>query len=265
MGSIIFKLLQAVEKASASFSDHVIISNHLWEKKLISRSVRPEKCTVFMNYPDPAIFYRRPRTRKDGKFVLIYPGTLNWHQGVDIAIKSFHLIQKQVPEAEFHIYGNGQSRNLLSWMVQQLGLENRVFIRDPLPIDKIAEVMANADMGIVPKRNDPFGGEAFSTKIFEFMNLGIPVLASRTKIDQYYFNDSVVRFFEPENSEDLADAMVELIRNREMRERLVENGFRFICDFDWDKKKNEYFELIDSLIDPSRKKTGRHPDVPYAS
>ena len=46
---------------------------------------------------------------------------------------------------------------------------------------QIAEVMANADLGIVPKRNDPFGGEAFSTKILEFMSLGIPIVVIRNK------------------------------------------------------------------------------------
>ena len=53
-----------------------------------------------------------------------------------------------------------------------------------MPIDQIAEVMANADLGIIPKKNDPFGGEAFSTKTLEFMSLGIPIILSRTKIDK---------------------------------------------------------------------------------
>ena len=56
--------------------------------------------------------------------------------------------------------------------------------------------MANADIGIVPKRNDSFGNEAFSTKILEFMSLSIPVVISSTRIDRHYFNDTVVRFFE---------------------------------------------------------------------
>ena len=55
--------------------------------------------------------------------------------------------------------------------------------------------MAEADLGIVPKRNDSFGDEAFSTKILEFMASGVPVVVSSTRVDRHYFNDKVVRFF----------------------------------------------------------------------
>ena len=89
------------------FVDHVIISNHLWYEKLVSRSVPEEKCSVFLNYVDPSIFYGRPHTRHDGKFVILFPGSLHWHQGLDIAIEAFALVRKKVPNAEFHIYGQG--------------------------------------------------------------------------------------------------------------------------------------------------------------
>jgi len=43
----------------------------------------------------------------------------------------------------------------------------------------------NADLGIVPKRKDNFGNEAFSTKILEFMAMSVPVIVSDTMVDKF--------------------------------------------------------------------------------
>ncbi|MGH7181143.1 MAG: glycosyltransferase, partial [Nitrospiraceae bacterium] len=69
------KILNSIEKASADFADHVIIPNHLWQEKLISCSVAKEKCSVFMNYADSGVFYRRIRTRNDGRHIILFLGT----------------------------------------------------------------------------------------------------------------------------------------------------------------------------------------------
>ena len=249
--SLLFRMLCGVEKASSVFSHHVIISNHIWEKLLLSRLVDESKCTVIMNYPDQSIFFKRPRNRTDNKFFMMYPGTYNWHQGLDIAIKAFGLIKDQIPEAEFYIYGRGSERKNFEKLIVRLKLEDKVYLKNSLPLDKIAEVMANADLGVVPKRNDPFGGEAFSTKILEFMSLGVPVLVSNTKIDKYYFNDSVVKFFKAEDEQDLANCMLELINNTELRNRLAQNALKFVENYTWEKNKSIYLDLVDRLVGKS--------------
>jgi len=209
--------------------------------------VERDKCTVIMNYPDESIFYKRPQERNDGKFIIIYPGTLGWHQGLDIAIQAFALIKNQAPEAEFHICGRGPEKKNLERLIAELGLENRVFIKETVPIDQVADIMANADLGIIPKRNDPFGGEAFSTKILEFMALGVPVIVAETKIDRFYFNDSVLKFFNPEDVNDLAGCMLSLRNDKDLRDSLRENARIFVESYSWEKRKREYLDLVDSL------------------
>ena len=115
--SLIFKYLILMEKYSIAFSDHVIIANHIWYDTLLSRSVHKNKCSVILNYPDLNIFKKFPRTRNDGKFVMLYPGSLNWHQGIDVAIKAFAKIAADHPGAEFHIIGEGSEKRSLVSMV----------------------------------------------------------------------------------------------------------------------------------------------------
>lgn len=244
----IYRLLQRTESASAAFADHVIISNHLWHRKIIARSVSERKCSVIVNHVDPSIFNPRQKTRKDGKQILLYPGVLQWHQGLDVAIKAFAFIQTEFADSEFHIYGEGQAKESLVKLVEELGLQRKVLFCGVRPIRQMPQIIADADVGVVPKRADSFGNEAYSTKIMEFMSQGLPVIVSRTKIDTFYYDDNVVRFFKSDDVEDLAQAMREVLRDRRLRDRLAENGRAYAARNSWDTKKHEYLRLVDSLV-----------------
>jgi len=245
--SRMFDFLVWVERVSCAFAHHVIVPNHLWQQRLQSRSVPITKCSVILNYPDPSMFYRRGRTRDDGRFVMLYPGTLADHQGMDIAIRAFVKIKDLVPEADFHIRGMGPSREALGALVKELQVEDRVLFLSSKPMWEIGQVMEDADLAVVPKRKDSFGNEAFSTKILEFMAVGVPLLISDTAVDLYYFSDQMVTFAISGDVDDFASKMVQLIRNPAARQKLVQNADEYIKLNNWDVRKAEYLNLVDSL------------------
>jgi glycosyltransferase involved in cell wall biosynthesis len=245
--SRMFDCLVWIEKVSCAFANHVIVPNHLWQQRLQSRSVPISKCSVILNYPDPTMFYRRGRSRDDGRFVMLYPGTLADHQGLDIAIRAFVKIKDLAPEADFHIRGMGPSREALEALVKECQVEDRVLFLSSKPMWEIGQVMEDADLAVVPKRKDSFGNEAFSTKILEFMAVGVPLLISDTAVDVYYFNDQMVTFAISGDVDDFASKMVQLIRNPAARQKLVQNADEFMKLNNWDVRKAEYLHLVDSL------------------
>jgi glycosyltransferase involved in cell wall biosynthesis len=273
--SVAIYLLKAIERVSAAFADHVIISNHLWRSTYTSRNRLNGKCSVFINNVDSRVFCPRPRTRSDGKIIVLFPGGLQWHQGIDIAIRAFRKVRAQLPNAEFHIYGDGNMKGDLVKLATELELTDAVRFFNPVPVPQIAEIMANADLGVVPKRADSFGNEAYSTKIMEFMSLGIPTAVSSTRIDRFYFDDSVVRFFESGNVDALSDAMLETIRDRQRRRRMAANGLDYVTRNNWDSRRPAYLDLVDLLIsgqhnsavippDPFDQRALKRPDEPKA-
>jgi glycosyltransferase involved in cell wall biosynthesis len=247
--SVAFWFLLLVEKLSCACASHVIISNHLWHKKLTTRSVAAEKCTAIINYPDPEIFSPKiAQSNGHSEFVMCYPGTLNWHQGVDLAVGAMALLRERAPNLRFLIMGDGPDREKLEAMVKQQGLGARVALAEMIPLEEVAATMANVDLGVVPKRGNSFGNEAFSTKIMEFMAMGVPVLASNTRIDRWYFDGGQVQFFESGNVEDLAAKIMELMTDSANRSALRARGMKFIEKNNWGLKKYEYFDLVDRLI-----------------
>jgi len=69
------------------------------------------------------------------------------------------------------------------------------------------------------------------------VTLGIPVVAPRLKVIQYYFSDKMVKYFEPENIESLADAICELYRDPEKRKRQAELAKEFTNKYGWEKSQ----------------------------
>lgn len=246
--SLPFKALKLLERWSAAFADHVIVANDIWMERIATRATRREKCSAFINYPDTSVFHSGLRDRTaDDRFVLSYPGTLNWHQGLDIAIKAFAIAQEYAPGMEFHIYGEGSAKPELARLVKELALDDKVQLNPPRPIRDIARIMANADLGVVPKRNDSFGGDAFSTKILEFMALGVPVVVAETRIDKHYFNESLLRFFKPSDEQELASAMLDAYRRREHSATLASRALDYARENSWGVRKSSYLAIVERL------------------
>jgi glycosyltransferase involved in cell wall biosynthesis len=247
-------LLHWIERYSARFAHHVIVSNHLWLEKYAARTGSQGKCSVFINNVNTCLFQPQPRTRNDGKLIILFPGGLQWHQGLDIALRSFRKVSVELPQAEFHIYGDGNMKSSLIALAAELGFNGQVRFFEPVRVKEIARVMANADLGVVPKRADSFGNEAYSTKIMEFMALGVPVVVSNTKIDRFYFDDSVVRFFESGNVDALATAMLDVLGDRELRQRMTANASAYSSRQSWELRKTDYLSIVDELIETGRAK-----------
>jgi len=181
---------------------------------------------------------------------MLFPGSFHWHQGLDIAIRALAHLKEEIPNVELHLYGRGSgvhAQSHLAHLADELGLGGKVKFCGTVSLPQIADAIANADVGIVPKRADSFGNEAYSTKILEFMSQGIPVVASRTRIDEFYFKDNAVRFFPSGDSEAMAEAILDVYRNPKLRNSLVEAGLEFVERNNWDQKKNEYLNLVDML------------------
>jgi glycosyltransferase involved in cell wall biosynthesis len=252
-GSLSFRLLLLLEKICAAFAHHVIIANDIWREKLVSRALRASKCTTILNYPRQLVRQGSKPQKPESKFIILYPGSLNYHQGVDVAIQAFALVKNSIPESEFHIYGEGAEHANIARLIQRLGLEKGVFLRPYVSHQEILRIMADADLGIDPKRTDGFANEAFGGKIFEFMALGVPMVVSDTRTNKHYFNESVVRFCRGGDAEDLARSILAVHENKQATSRLVRSASEFVRGYEWDVQKLIYLGLVDSLTQPSKK------------
>lgn len=248
----IIRFLRAVEKISCSYADHVITVTDLWKETLEKRSIQTDKCTVIMNTPIIDVFKPIPfvKHKKDSSFQLSYHGNLAEQTGVDILLESLALLKEKIPNIFLQIIGEGRERVNLMEKTAAMGLEKRVKFIPVLPVTELPNQMKNVHAAVDPKRDGVYAGETLSVKSMEYLGMQIPLIASKTKAAEYYFNDDEVCFFSPDNPDDLARAIMNLYTSETRRKQLHRNAKLFNNRYNWQMMSDRYIRLIESLIHP---------------
>jgi glycosyltransferase involved in cell wall biosynthesis len=246
------RLIRQQERLACRFADHVITVSEHWRQVLVDRGVPADRCSVVMNVPDERVFGPRPRKRQAGSgFRLFYHGTVTERYGLDLAIRAVDLVKDEIPGIHLTIMGTGDHRSALVELRRRLRLEDRIELVDRhVPEVQLADVIASADVAVVPYRNDVFTDGIVPTKLMEYAAVGVPCVAARTSAIEAYFGDAMVQLFTPGDAEDLARCIRELWLRPGRREELAARGRRFTERFNWTRIGGDYVELVRSL--PSR-------------
>ena len=247
---LLVKLLKLLEIIAVRLTSQVIVATPFLHNIVTARSVIPGKCTTILNLPDSKFFdaVEKKNYHLNGRFKIVYPGTLSEQHGVDIAIKAVQLVKTKVDiPVEFHIYGPTLEHFTLRPLIQKLDLQDNVFLHPLIGLDRLVPILTTMDVGIVPKRDGVFIGEAISTKLFEYAAIGLPAVVSKTAGDSLYFDDSMVLFFEPENEHDLAQKLIELIKNQDLRFRLAQTAKHMFERLNWQIEKAKLLSVYHKI------------------
>jgi glycosyltransferase involved in cell wall biosynthesis len=243
------RLVRIQERLSCAFADHVITVSEQWRQALIRRGVPPSRCSVTMNVPDETVFVPLPQRAATGsEFRLFFHGTVAYRYGLDLAIRAVAMLRADIPEIRLTILGIGDHRPALVELTRELGVEDIVLLREEAVLrEELPGIIAGAQAGIVPYRNDVFTDGIVPTKLMEYIAMRIPCIAARTTANVEYFGDSMVEFFDPDDVEDLARAIRTLHASPERRAELVERAARFTERYNWTTVGTAFVRLIDDL------------------
>jgi glycosyltransferase involved in cell wall biosynthesis len=254
MDSLLVRLVRLQERAAASFADRVITVTEAWRATLVDRGIAPRKVTVVMNLPDDRIFRpREPMIRESEPLTVIYHGTFAYRSGLDVLIRALQRARQRAA-LRLLLHGRGEYLEEAQRLVERLDLGDAVeFSTRSLPTDELPNLLSRADIGVVPYRRDIFTDGIFPTKLMEYAVLGIPSIVSRSSAVEAYFTPDMVRFVEPGDVEDLADALCELASDADLRRRLATNALDLAKHRVWRDQADTYVSLVDELNDRKTK------------
>jgi len=249
-------LVRWQERLACGFADHVITVSERWRQTLIERGLPKDKCTVVMNVADERIFVpRRKPPSPRSEFRLIYHGTVTHRYGLDVALRAIALVREEIPEMRFTVLGKGDGMLELVDLRRQLGLEDLIDLADEFVLaEDLPSVIAGADLGVVPYRDDVFTDGLLPTKLMEYAAMGIPSIAARTTAIDAYFRDTMVEFFTPGDAEDLARCIRRLHADPDRLAGLARGSRNFTRRYNWAATSAQYVATVRRL--PTRDLAG---------
>ncbi len=244
-----------LEKIIVSFCDHVITASNGFRRSLIQRGIKGSKVTVLINTADISIFkYDENRTfstiTSNARF--IYHGTVSERFGIFVAVKAMETVSKRIPGSILKIHGwyDLGYRRKMEQYISDKQLQKAIIFGDPLPLQEIYKVIMTTDIGIVPYLSDNFMNIALSTKSFEYIASGIPVVASRLKSGEELFNDECIQYSEPGNPKSLAENIITMCLNPDLRAQKRKTAYStFNQNYTSIIQNRNYLQIIASSLD----------------
>ncbi len=150
-----------------------------------------------------------------------FAGRLVRAKGVDVLLQAFAQVVTQVPGARLLLIGEGPKREALSRLIADLQLSSQVSVLGHLLREEVERACAAAWMQAVPSRwAEPFGLVAA-----EAMMRGTAVVASDSGgLAEIVQDDRTGLLVPPGDAQALAQALVRLLQDRELAERMGSAG-----------------------------------------
>jgi glycosyltransferase involved in cell wall biosynthesis len=250
LNSPMVRAVRLQERLACRFADHVITVTEGWRKTLIERGVPAGKVSVVMNVADARVFRPRevPVDATRNGFGILYHGTFTYRYGVDLILEAVALLKEDLPSVHATLLGDGDARDDLLLAVEELDLTDHVTISDGMvAADQLPAAISSASVGVVPNRSNVFTEGILPTKLLEYVAMGVPVIAGRTKTVTEYFTDDQVEFFSPGDAGDLARHIRILHADTQRCRDLASRAAAFNDTHRWETISAEYASLVEQL------------------
>ena len=162
----------------------------------------------------------------DGSVTALCVASLQPYKGLKVLLGAATRIVAKVPEFRCLIVGEGPQRAELEAMIARLGLEDVVHLLGGRPQNEVADLLGRADLFVLPSVVAPSGQmEGVPVALMEAMASRLPVVSTRVSGIPELVEDGVSGFLvPPEHEAELAEAVVALCRDGELRRRMGAAG-----------------------------------------
>ncbi|NWF77329.1 MAG: glycosyltransferase family 4 protein [Chloroflexi bacterium] len=160
-----------------------------------------------------------------------------------LLISAFARVLEVVPDAKLVIAGSGREENNLSRQIKDLNIASSVFLVGELPKEKVAQLMAAADVFALPSKIESFG-----LALLEASAAGVPVICSNSGGVPEVFQDGFnALLYPPGDDEAMAQAIIRLLQDKELAKTIGANAVQTASRFIWETTARQTIRVYEEL------------------
>ena len=137
------------------------------------------------------------------KIKLVSIGYLRFLKGFDLLIEALSFLDGSYTNWELTICGEGPERYNLQLLINNKGLEKKIFLVGRKGKDEIHNILKTSDIFVLPSRSETFG-----VVYIEAMACGLPVIASKCGGPEEFVTPDVGMLINKDDVDGLRDALV---------------------------------------------------------
>ncbi len=193
---------------------------------------------------------------------LLYVGRAARSKGLETLILALPKVIQKLPKTVLHVIGHGSSSYMkqINDLIRQYNLKHKVIFHPWMEQAELSRYYKASTIVIIPSYYESFG-----MVMLEAMAHGTAVIATTEVGAAEEISRSVVLKVPPKDSDQMAKAIIHLLKNRHTLIERGKSGIEISKEYTWDRPVLKYIELYKRLI-PNAPDTeeNSNPDIEEA-
>jgi glycosyltransferase involved in cell wall biosynthesis len=197
--------------------------------------------TIAENLPEN---FSRPQKEKTETFELLFVSRFIAAKGLLETILACAVVRERGFKFVLYCVGDGEMRAEAEREVARLGLQAEVKFTGYIPETKVAKYFFSSDIFVFPTRH----AEGFPNVLFKAVAVGMPIVTTRVRAAADYLNESENCLFCTQVPENIAQKIIELIENKNLRATISANNLKLGETLSPQNIAREFLEIYTKLL-----------------
>ncbi len=220
-----------------------VVGSPSTERELVAAGFPKDRVSLVPYAVDHQL-HRQTGVAKSPVPLIGYFGRLKKYKSIDHLLQALPAVLKKVPDLRVMIVGEGDDRPRLESLTRELGLSDHVTFTGFVDERTKVELLQSLWVKVTTSSKEGWG-----LTVLEANACGTPVVASNVPgLRDAVRDNETGLLYRYGDLEDLAEKLVEIVTNVELRERLTQGGLRWAREFDWERSAEQTLTVLEQIV-----------------